>query len=331
MTSPARSRTLRAFDRLLFLGAAALPTASLLAYGLGEGFWLGLLIPWRALCAAASGALLGVALLRRRPRTIAVAAGALLLHLALWLLPWRSLSPPPGPQAPPPLVVAVHNILIENDGRAPEAALELAAAGAEVIALLEIGPGVLEEVSAALPGYAEFSLPDESGFGAGVWSRHPILAAERTHLAVAWIPALSLRIDYAGRPVRVLVTHAPPPVSPEHARAREQVIAALAPWADSSNEPAVLLGDFNMTRHHPVFRANLSTSGLSSAHEFGPRPTWPASLGPLGIGLDHVLWTAPFRPTHIEVGPALGSDHRSILVELVAERAPERVSRSSDR
>ena len=99
----------------------------------------------------------------------------------------------------------------------------------------------------------------------------------------------------------------------------------------------LIVGDFNATPYSPRFRALLGKSGLSLA---GPRWPWPWSWpagGALavfsralagvvpGIPIDHVAVSGRFALSRHRYGPALGTDHHPIVVNLVlgpAGRAP---------
>jgi hypothetical protein len=82
----------------------------------------------------------------------------------------------------------------------------------------------------------------------------------------------------------------------------------------------VVVGDLNITPWSHAFRS-LERAGLrNSQRGFGLQATWPAGYGPFMVPIDHALHSRDLTVTHREVGPAHGSSHRSVLVELAPAR-----------
>ena len=82
-------------------------------------------------------------------------------------------------------------------------------------------------------------------------------------------------------------------------------------------EPTVLVGDFNATpwsrRMQMIARAGrMEFAGM-------PVPTWPASAGPVGLPIDHVLVRGGITVASVTPwgGAALGSNHRGLLARLL--------------
>jgi endonuclease/exonuclease/phosphatase (EEP) superfamily protein YafD len=83
-------------------------------------------------------------------------------------------------------------------------------------------------------------------------------------------------------------------------------------------EPLLIAGDFNTTPHSPHFTDLINRSGLRSA-ALGRHwaPTWPTFFMPAGIQIDHVLVSDGVAVKRFETGPAVGSDHLPIIVDLL--------------
>ncbi len=236
----------------------------------------------------------------------------LAVQFAFWALPWRTVAASESESA---LVLGLHNVRIHG-GDVDRAVEHLVREGVQILALLEVSPADLERIDAKLEGFEPIHVPRDDPFGAGLWSSLPVLDKRVTHAGRTWIPALEMRVEHAGRVVRVVATHPPPPVDPARALARNEALADLAQQARTSSEPMVVLADLNATRWSRAFRDTLGSGSLESTAQFRNKPTWPAFAGCLGLPIDHILWNNRFEPSRIAIGPAFGSDHRSVVVAL---------------
>jgi endonuclease/exonuclease/phosphatase (EEP) superfamily protein YafD len=90
----------------------------------------------------------------------------------------------------------------------------------------------------------------------------------------------------------------------------------VAAMAKASPVPLVVLGDLNCTPWSHAMTL-IQTEGVLGYRTLAPawEPTW-YSIAPLAIPIDHVLCTAPLVVETRQIGPDLGSDHRSVLVDL---------------
>lgn len=107
--------------------------------------------------------------------------------------------------------------------------------------------------------------------------------------------------------------HPPPPLSAELAAARDAMLVELARRIATETAPVLVVGDMNITPFSPVYqsfrrRARLQEAGFPFAPTWGP-PGWPAVLP-----LDRVLVRGV--EGRVSVGPALGSDHRVLILQL---------------
>jgi endonuclease/exonuclease/phosphatase (EEP) superfamily protein YafD len=112
------------------------------------------------------------------------------------------------------------------------------------------------------------------------------------------------------------VLHAMDPVSPARFASRRQQFGLLANAVAGHPGPAIAAGDLNATVRSPALAALLRDTGLRSAVAGrGDPPTWPRWLGPFGLHLDHLL-LRDLILCDAERGPAFGSDHHLMLVEV---------------
>ncbi|KAA0931579.1 endonuclease/exonuclease/phosphatase family protein [Streptomyces apricus] len=272
-------------------------------------------LPWFGLCVPV---LLAGALWRRS----AAATAALLLPVAVWLHLFGGMLTDRSGGAGD-LTVATHNVGAGNPDPAGTAR-DLAASGADVLALEEVTPEdrttYEEELAGTYPYHAVLGT-------VGVWSRLPLSQTRPVDIATDVGPladtrpagataaenrALRTTVATGDGPLAVYVVHlGSARVNPRagfrtdtrdrNARALGEALAA------ERNGRVVLLGDLNGTLDDRAF-AGL-TARLDSAQETagaGFGFTWPAGFPVARI--DHVL-VRGVRAESARVLPATGSDH----------------------
>ena len=257
-----------------------------------------------ALVAAGSGAVLAGAALapaRRRPRTEPLPDGA---RLRVATVSLRLGLVDPGPVLDLVRRHAVDVLAVQE--LTPRAEAALRAAGID-----ELLPHA--HVLAARPG----RVPSASG---AVWTRVPV--TDRTEVPGGFEqPTVRLACG-AGPAVEVTSVHTVPPATSP---------AAVRGWTDDLDglpAPApdvlrVLAGDFNATVDHAALRAVLGRGYDDAARAGGRGRAWtwrPLRLPFPRLVLDHVLVDPRIGVASVELVPVPGSDHRSVLVELVLPR-----------
>ncbi|KNY07387.1 endonuclease/exonuclease/phosphatase family protein [Microbacterium sp. GCS4] len=171
-----------------------------------------------------------------------------------------------------------------HSGGAAASAQELAATGADVIALTELDAESLAAAREALAG----DYPHSYAVGTvGMWSRYPIGDAEALTLGLDWKRAMRVTVQTPDAEVAVYVMHAAS-VRPGHQQGRDTMLSGIADAvaADPASS-VVVVGDFNAASADPALsdlRARLDwvrpTDGSLGF-------TWPAGL-PL-TRIDHVF------------------------------------------
>ena len=116
--------------------------------------------------------------------------------------------------------------------------------------------------------------------------------------------------------------HATWPMQPGIARQRQRDLDLLAAEASRRGSlPFVGLGDLNISPFSPHYQRLLDDTGLrNAAAGRGWQPTWPAMFLPVGIQIDHALVSPEIEVTAFHRGPANGSDHMSIIVDVLIPR-----------
>jgi endonuclease/exonuclease/phosphatase (EEP) superfamily protein YafD len=245
---------------------------------------------------------------------LALWAAALTAFEAALVLPLYTGAEDPEPAAPRLRVVS-YNMLYGNP-HAAEAAAHVVALEPDVVVLLEASAPQLQVFTNALPGWFVFAEPRQDPFSIAVLAREPPSYASVVTPGPRWMPAIELGLQLGDRAVTLLAVHPPPPMSEQHTRIRDELLYALPAWATAPEDTLLVVGDLNTTPWSSGLRTILAESPLRSTQSFGLQATWPAWLGPLGLPIDHVLYTAPLHPVARTIEPAFGSDHRMLFVEL---------------
>jgi endonuclease/exonuclease/phosphatase (EEP) superfamily protein YafD len=156
--------------------------------------------------------------------------------------------------------------------------------------------------------------------GMNLWSRLPLKDVGVLPIEVRQEPAIQATlITPQGRQLRLFGVHTTWPMAPPSAARRNEQLGLLAQRARATTGlPLVVIGDLNVSPFSPYFRRLLAAGGLRSAADgFGWVPTWPSFLLPAGIQIDHALVNPAVTVKTFRRGPAEGSDHRPIIVDLL--------------
>ncbi len=156
----------------------------------------------------------------------------------------------------------------------------------------------------------------EDNFGMALYARRPLRSGQTLRHEPNGVPMLQAEIMFDGRVLCLLAVHPLPPAGYRRTRARNQQLIWLSRHVNRMNRPAVIVGDLNTTPWNHAFKRLVGNSRLRS-HPSGFSPTWPATFPPLAIPLDHCLATPEVRIVRKRIGPSLGSDHKSLIVDLV--------------
>ena len=159
--------------------------------------------------------------------------------------------------------------------------------------------------------------PQPDPFGLAILSRYPLSDVQKVEPAdMQATLRLRATLTWAGgTPVRLSAIHPMPPISAIYAQLRDQALAEEAQHLSQSGGLALMAGDFNTT---PWAKGMFAMdSQLRRAN--GPVGSWPNAFGWLSVlPLDHVLASSGWQLVGSGHGPDLGSDHRPVVVRLVA-------------
>ena len=316
-------RSLRLARLAAILAIAGLAAATAVSF-LGRLHWAADLLTHFRVQLAGGAALLaaGAALLRLRAG--AAIAGVCLAANALPLAPYvvpRSAEP----LTAPPLRVLLLNVLTVNE-RFDAVGRLIWLEDPDVIGLLEIDDRwsrALAPLRARYPWRIERA--QRNNFGIAVLSRVPIERLELRRLEHDAVHVAVGEIAVDGRRAVLLLAHPVPPVGRAATALRDRQIEALARIrSEFPDRDVIVLGDLNTSPWSPSHARLEARAGVANAARgFGSFASWPVGpwwLRAFGVPIDHCLLSPGLRATSIRLGPAVGSDHLPLIVEIAARR-----------
>lgn len=118
--------------------------------------------------------------------------------------------------------------------------------------------------------------------------------------------------------VALLAIHPLSPSSEFRAQQNDRQLGFATDWAAGQDGPTIVVGDFNATPWSYPFRRLVSSTNLSnSARGFGLDLSYPADGNPLvRVPIDHLLFSDGLAVVDRRLGPAMGSDHFPLTVDL---------------
>ena len=284
---------------------------------LGRHHWLlDLASHFRLQYLVVCAAVLLFALLRRRMALLLVALVSLLWNAQLVVAVHQTASPLAAATVRP-LRVLTFNVLTSN-ARPLDAVAHVMAADADIVCLLEVSDGWHEFLEPLRVKYPERVEDLAAGnFGIACYTRLPVKSSEIRRFTPWGLPSVLLNLDHFGAPLTFLGTHTLPPVNGENAAALRTHLSDVAALAAGIEGEVIVAGDLNATPWCEGMRLLREGSRLDF-HSVDPvwPPTWGQFL-PMRIPIDHVLVKGGLTVQKRTLGPHLGSDHRSVTVEIV--------------
>ncbi len=132
-------------------------------------------------------------------------------------------------------------------------------------------------------------------------------AVELEYRPVGWTTSIS-----------VLATHPLAPTDRQRAELRDAQLLFAGDWATGQTGAFLVVGDFNATPWSWAFRRLMGSTGMrNSQMGFGLQPSFSADSNLLlRVPIDHLLHSPALAVTDRSLGPALGSDHFPLVVDL---------------
>ncbi len=260
---------------------------------------------------------LAIALLIARRYLVAlIAGGCLLWNLALVVPDYFG----PTPSAEGSVDIRLMTVNVCTSNRDYERFLAMIrAADPDVILLMEIDDDWLTALDQLRDDYPHSEIaPRADNFGIALLSKLPMETHRVRYVGSAGLPSIESRLLVGDTVFNFFGTHPLPPVNADNYSLRNEQLAATADLVARMEGPKIVAGDFNVTPWSPFFGRMLTRSGLrDSRRGFGVQATWPSHWGIGGIPIDHVLVSDDVAVKDRRVGPAFGSDHRAVIVDLI--------------
>lgn len=197
----------------------------------------------------------------------------------------------------------------------------LANSNADLISLNEVGSTMRGrlEASGLLMRYPYRAF---SGEDVALLSRYPLGKVHKHSIAYPYgAPRMDIWLDSSvevnGQTVQLALTHPRVPLSVSGQNRQLKELTEVAQWTKLQTQPTLVIGDLNNTPYTQSYQQFIKNSGGLTNINPAPalHPTWltPSRKLPLGLTIDHILVKNGLRPTHFEIGPVLGSDHRPVV------------------
>jgi len=253
-----------------------------------------------------------------RARTWLVVASLIsLLWNAQIVYAFHRTAEPTASTVPRPLRVMTFNVLSSNENQI--AVIEhVLQADADIVCLLEVDGSWQKSLEPLRVKYPERVEDLSAGnFGIACYTRLPVKSSEIRRFTEWGLPSVLFNLDDRGRSLTFIGTHPLPPSRGENARALYQHLMDLGSVVAAIEGEVIVAGDLNATPWCEGMRLLREKSGLDFR---SIDPVWPPTWGlylPMMIPIDHVLVKGGLTVQKRVIGPALGSDHRSVTVEMV--------------
>lgn len=165
--------------------------------------------------------------------------------------------------------------------------------------------------------------PLDTGYGMLVHSRLEIINPEIRFILKDGIPSMHMQVVLPSDDRVFMHFVHPKPPNPKYANdttERDAELLIVGRKVEEHGKPAIVAGDFNDVAWSYTTTLFQKASGLLDPRVGrGMYNTFSAKHFFLRWPLDHVYHTDDFKLVHIDVGPAWGSDHFPVFIELSLE------------
>ncbi len=219
------------------------------------------------------------------------------------------IQPPPGPE---PIKIMSFNVLAQN--RSFRRVLtEIETEDPDIIGILEYAedwPLALKKLNGEYPH--QLLVPRWHGFGAAIFSKRPLTDPEVFMLQkdLTDIPVLSVRVSCGQETVRIGLIHVLSPTNHFRLHRRNQQFEEIGELLGRTDEPLVVMGDFNCVPWSPFLtRLRRDCRLRDSRRGFGHHASWHTAYWPLQIPIDHAFVSGDVHVHERHIGKHAGSDH----------------------
>ncbi len=304
---------------LVAIPAVALAAVSLAAFAGRWVWWLDILANFRPQYVV-SLAILGLVVLMSKWRRIGYGIVAVAAINLVFVLPLYAGSPGEADPDLPSLRVMSFNLLSTNESYADVIGY-IRTVDPDLVFLHEASRPWEVAIESANLEYEVIRPQSENLiFGTLVMVRGEDVEAISYGFAEAHPRAVSIVYRPIGWPegVSVLSTHALAPTEKRRAQLRDAQLEFAAMWAVDREGSFVVVGDFNATPWSWPFRDLMARAPLRNSQlGFGVQPSFPTSSSfLLRVPIDHLLHSNTLAVVDRRLGPAMGTDHFPLVVDL---------------
>ena len=304
---------------LVAVPAVALALVSLAAFFGGSVWWLDVLANFRAQYVVAL-AVLGLIVMMSKWRKTAYLILAVAVVNLVAVLPLYIGSPAEARVGADSIRVMSFNLLSTNEEYS-EVIDYIETVDPDVVFLHEASrPWEVAMESSGLDYEIVRPRSDDLIFGTLVLVRGDQLTAVSHGFAARSPRAVALEfVPWGwGLPLAILSTHPLAPTDQERADLRDAQLGFAGDWAKKQSGAFVVVGDFNATPWSAPFREMVAAADLvNSQNGFGLQPSFSSTSSLLlRVPIDHLVHSPALEVTARQLGPALGSDHFPLVVDL---------------
>jgi endonuclease/exonuclease/phosphatase (EEP) superfamily protein YafD len=202
-----------------------------------------------------------------------------------------------------------------NNAKPDELKAEVAKLDADIVTLVELGPGKQSMLDALLPVYPfQANCLTDDFCNMAILSKLPI---ESHGTRVNWEgpPLITATFGPATGGLTVLGVHT---IRFPHSRSQFRQVQALDSYIDAIPGNKLMMGDFNATPFSRIIATITARTGMTRLTSL---PTWPSGLDLPQVAIDHIFVSEGIRPIEDErIGEAAGSDHYPIIMTLAVPK-----------
>lgn len=286
----------------------------------------------------ATGAALWVIDRRSRP-WLPVVLAALSIWQAYRIFPYTALADPEVKQIasaeakmPGCFTVLSFNVLQTNRAYDRTAKL-IRDVDPDILLLMETDRAWVDAMAPMLKRYpGQLHRPLSNTYGMIFATRMPMRDGSVQDIAEPDTPSMFATLRAGKQVFRMIALHPRPPTVGQDSEERDAEIVLAANYARSLAMPAITIGDFNDVAWSDTTRLFQELGGfLDPRIGRGTYATFPADMTWLGWPLDYLFVTKEFVVADMQVGPAIGSDHRPVIARLCLNPAAGQAGNATPR
>ena len=156
----------------------------------------------------------------------------------------------------------------------------------------------------------------EGNFGIATYSKLPFESDSIIYFSEERFPSISTAFNWDSEIVELINVHLEPPGHPVSHEMRKTYFSNLEKYLSKTKNDFVIAGDFNTTLFSAFLKNFTRNLSLNYSKDFLIQTkTWPSTLGPFGICIDHVFCSDDLRIHRKRTLDNWGSDHRPVYAE----------------